>query len=268
MTDEPVGGQSAAADAPATSREQVVTEPAAPDQAEFTLPDEYKDKSWASKVKSQDDLYKQLDNLNSLVGKKVVIPDHATATPQELETFYSSLRPKEKTDYKFSEDTPDELKATYSDWAYEAGLSPLQLEKLAAKLNETSKAKYESDRSVEGFEGILKESFGDSYKATGAEAHKVLMKNLNETDKAVLDKLPNDVAGMVYRLAANLNKAYGANEGGKASSDNAGNPAEGKEARITELKKKMLELQRNPLAGNEYDKAKEEYFTLIGMKRG
>jgi hypothetical protein len=233
---------------------------------EFAIPDAYKDKPWAEKIKSPEDLWKSLEGAQTLIGKKAVVPDHSKATENELEQFYSQLRPKEKAEYQFSEQTPEEMKSVYADWAYEAGLSQKQLSTLAAKLDEAGKARHEQEHSVENFEALLKESFGNEYKTIGATAHKIALKNMSDNDKALFDAMPNQYAAMVYRLVANLEKAYGAKEGGVAGGATADKGA-GKEERIEFLKKKMFELKGKQFAGNEYEKVQDEYFRLMGVRK-
>jgi len=45
---------------PKLADEPVTPPPASPD---FKVPDAYKDKPWANKIKTEEDLYKQIDNL-------------------------------------------------------------------------------------------------------------------------------------------------------------------------------------------------------------
>lgn len=97
MTEEVVAAAHATP-APESAAAPVATPTPAP--SDFAIPEAYKDKPWASKVKSHDDLWKQLENTQSLIGKKAIAPDFKTATPQEIEDYYSQMRPADKAEFQ------------------------------------------------------------------------------------------------------------------------------------------------------------------------
>lgn len=69
------------------------------------LPEEYREASWATKYESPDELFKGIDNMAKLVGKKsegVTIPGE-DATVEEWESFYKGIgRPDSPNEYKIT----------------------------------------------------------------------------------------------------------------------------------------------------------------------
>ena len=66
------------------------------ESSDFALPDEYKESKWAQKVKSQDDLFKLIENQDALIGKKTIKPiDYETATPEQITEYHKSLAPED-----------------------------------------------------------------------------------------------------------------------------------------------------------------------------
>lgn len=225
MTDEPV--------TPAAEPVTPAATPPAPPATEFKIPDAYKEKPWASKIKTEDDVYKQIDNLNSLVGKKSVLPDLKTAKPEELDSYFSQLRPQDKAAYKFADITPQPLKEVYADALYDAGVSEYQANKLIGKISEFEKAEMAKLQSPEEFDKKAKEIFGEGAKERTDSLFKSLVELnvLGEKEKLVYDMSTNDQQLMLYKLAdayeakfKKLAEEYGAKETG-AQTGGSGTPA-------------------------------------------
>jgi len=204
-------------------------QPAAP-PSDFAIPDVYKDKPWAAKVKSSDDLWKQLENTQSLIGKKAIAPDFKTATPKEIEDYYAQMRPADKSEYQFDETIAPEQKGAYADLLHKHGISAKQgndLIKDYVALQNTQAAKlFDND----AFVADMKKSFGDNYKEVAfKEVSDILKSQLSEADFKMIDiDMPNVYAAAVYKataklqkdykeLAANLHKKYGVTESAAAA---------------------------------------------------
>lgn len=218
---------------------------------EFTIPEAYKEKGWTQNIKSQDDVWKMLDNAQGQIGKKVVVPDFDKATPKEIDDYIAQLRPQDKAVYKFSDDMPEEQKTAYADMLHEIGIPAYQANKLIEKyqgMEAESVAKlYDKDE----FMGELKKSFGNEYEKVSGETAKLLAANLNADDKALLDKLPNPALGLIYRAVANLNKAYGASESGTAANAPAQVSAVNIEEQATKLRNDIMALGKRQHTAEE-----------------
>jgi hypothetical protein len=208
--------------APASTASPTKTAPPAEQPKAWALPEAHKTKPWASKVKTEDDLYKQIDNLDSLVGKKHAVPDFKTAKPEDIEAFYSQLRPAEKTAYQFGEGADQEFVGTFQESFYKNGISENQAKALVADYQKLEAAKIEAMTSADGFEAEMTKSFGDKYDTHVSAVVAEHKQHLSPEDQALMDKIPNAYLGVVYRLTSAMQKAYGANETGAQVGAGAG----------------------------------------------
>lgn len=218
---------------------------------DFSIPEAYKEKGWTQNIKSQDDVWKMLDNAQGQIGKKAVVPDFDKATPKEIDDYIAQLRPQDKAVYKFSDDMPDEQKTAYADMLHEIGIPAYQANKLIEKYQGMEAASVAKLYDKDEFMGELKKSFGNEYEKVSGETAKLLAANLNADDKALLDKLPNPALGLIYRAVANLNKAYGASESGSAVNAPATVGAVDKEAQATKLRNDIYALSKRQHSAEE-----------------
>lgn len=247
--DEPVQN------APVDTAKQAPTEPVqSPQEPQntFSIPDEYKERGWASKVKSQDDLFKQIDNLDQLAGKKRAPFDYTNATEQQIEDYHGSIRPQEKTGYDFfGEDAPKESVEFMQDLFFEAGISKYQAQKVFEKYSQHEAKIKENAFSEDGFHEVMKGIFGDKFQETGKETAEFISKNLNKEDQEILKQIPNQYIGLVYKLADNVRKAYGASEGDASLSKSGGQS----QVNVDEVRKGIMDklnaLKRRPHATAE-----------------
>jgi len=173
------------------------------------IPDEFKDRTYLSDLKalpvgpdSYKALFKKLDGAQTLIGKKTGIPE-ANATPEEVEKFYSSLRPAKVEDYEFpapkegmTAPDPEALKAIKGIF-HEAGLSKSQAAKLSAKFEEF--AQKQNAPAIEAAKKQDAEFIEMTNKAFGTENAKVLERSRTllsqltpDTLKPYLVRLPNE----------------------------------------------------------------------------
>lgn len=224
-------------------------------EASFSVPKEYADKGWAKKVKSSEDVYKLIDNLDATVGKKMVVPDFEKGDPKEIEAFINMLRPKSKDEYKFGEGVDSELAGKGAEIFHKYGIPASLLNKAIPEFMEISKARAEKMYSKEGMEEVLKKSFGENeYKKVGGEVANFLKENLSAEDKELLESIPNEQLGLVYRLSKKIQDSYGAKETGLG-----GEGGEGvKGGNIDEVRKtlrtQMAEMKNRPHTAEEYQK--------------
>lgn len=244
MTDEIVVADPAS---PTPPVDTPIANGADPSPPAFTVPDAYKEKVWAKGMKSTDDLWKQIDNTQALIGKKMVAPDLEKATPKEIEDYYATLRPADKAAYQFDEEIPAEQKTAYADMLHKHGISAKQGNDLIKDYMAMEKATVEKMYDKDSFLAELKTSFGAEHEKVAGQAAKTLAANLNAEDKALLEKVPNQFLGLIYRTVANLNKAYGASESGAPANSAPGNiGAVDVEAQATKIRNDIQALTSRP----------------------
>lgn len=179
-----------------------------PETKQFAIPDQYKDKGWASKVKSEEDLYKQIDNLSTLVGKKEVIKPTNWEDENSRNEFYKAIRPENAEDYALPEVFSSEEANLYKNLLHENGISKYQAEKIFGKLAEMRTKAYDADGMTEE----LKKSWGSDVENKTKQAMNGLKSYAKPEDLAVFDGMPNNVLAAVYRTVSNIMDKYGAKE--------------------------------------------------------
>ena len=233
MTEEnPTSPASDTAPAAPASQPPAATPPVTPPAAkEFAIPEAYKDKPWAGKIKSEEDLYKQIDNLQGVVGKKTAAPDFTTATDEEKSEYFNRTRPADKTAYKFNEGTPEH----YADAFFDAGISEYQASKLIKFVQEKEAIEIGALKDPVKFDEELKKEFGgtDDWQTKADAAFKFAdeMDVFSNEDKIGFDEGTNAEQMRLYRLAkgamekiAAIEKDYKPNEGGHQSEGNSAPP--------------------------------------------
>ena len=108
--------------------------------------------------------------------------------------------------------------------------------------------KYEEEAfSSEGLNKIVPESKRN-------ELNPILKENLSKEDLEAVDKLPNEVLGLVYRMAEKVKSNYGAKEGAALSSPSSGNVKD-LETAYNEKYKEIIEyskqMNQDPVKKNE-----------------
>lgn len=213
------------------------TPPAAPATFETLIPAEFKDKAYLAEFKGKpvapetyNELFKKLDGAQTLIGKKAVgVPD-ATATPEDIEKFYNSLRPAKAEEYELpaakegQKADPAVLKSVQSMF-HEAGLSKAQASKLATKFEAFAQEKIgaqtaEAARLDAEFETMTKAAFGAD-NAKVIERSKALLESLTPPALAPhMNRLSNEglvlLAGVMESVRAKYMKedSMGGGDGG------------------------------------------------------
>jgi len=184
-------------------------------QTDFTLPDEYKEKTWAGKIKSQEDAYKQIDNLTELIGKKTIKPiNYEEATPEEIAAHHSSLAPEDVKDYGLTDGDGDPAFAEAVGGIFQKyGVDKYQAKGLAGEINAVAakmvEEKTKADTSEEGYMKLMEESFGEDYKEQAGIVEKSLKEHAaSDDDRKALDELDNTQRALVDRTVHSLTKHY------------------------------------------------------------
>lgn len=213
------------------------TPPAAPATFESLIPTEFRDKPYLAEFKGKPvapetytELFKKLDGAQTLIGKKSIgIPD-ASATPEDIEKFYNSLRPAKAEEYELpaakegQKADPAVLKSVQSMF-HEAGLSKAQASKLATKFEAFAAEKIgaqtaEAARLDAEFEAMTKAAFGAD-NAKVIERSRTLLQALTPPALAPhLNRLSNEglvlLAGVMESVRAKYMKedSMGGGDGG------------------------------------------------------
>lgn len=194
-----------------------------PAPAEFKLPDEYKDKPWAAKVKSIDDVYKQIDTLDTLKGKKSIIPNLKDASAEEREAFYAQLRGKDAAEYVIPVNeafpTPAETQPVVAKLFMDNGVSPTQAEAIIKGYQELGAKQLNEQFNPDGFKKSMETAFGADWEKTTGAVRNTISSMMSPEDAKALDNIPNHMLGTIYRTLGNTIKAvdetlkkYGAKE--------------------------------------------------------
>lgn len=173
----------------------------------FKIPDEYKDKPWAAKVTSEAELWKQLANTQELIGKKSIVPDLKTASPEDKEAFYKQMRPADISEYQFAGEPVPALKEGLSKAMMENGISATQANPVIAKYQELGAAEQEKLFDPEALKATLKSSFGDNWEQSTGVAFNNLKAMMSPQDQEMMGALPNPYVSMIYRTLINVDKA-------------------------------------------------------------
>ena len=215
--------------------------------AQFAIPEQYKGKGWASKVKSVDDLFSQIDTLDSLKGKKMIVPDFEKGDPAEVKAYLDTLRGGTKVeDYKFPEGTDKDMSAKVAQIFFDRGMPKVlgnQIIEAYAKLGQEAATKA---FSKDGMLAVMTESFKgqDVTKAVG-ETTAFLKEHLSPEDQKFMENnVPNEMLGFIYRFANKIKAEYGATETGKGALGGKGASTGDKTAMRAELRQKIRDIDK------------------------
>jgi len=248
------GGDSGSGDGQGKSNSQ--------DTGTFTIPDEFKEKGWAKKVKSPNDVFNQLNTMEELIGKKSVPFDFENATENEIKEHLSKTRPENTDAYKWGEegDISDEDKKFFGEMLLDSGIPPFVGNKLIEKFLGKQKEIKSSMFSKDGFTKELQQSFGsgEEFKKVAGDTANIIKTNLNEKDKELLEHVPNNILGLIYRLTNNVTKDYKANDGGDRGQSGTHGGQNVEELR-TQIRKDMQELAKRPHSAEEKKALQQRY---------
>lgn len=234
---------------------------------EFSVPEAYREKGWASKVKSLDDVYRQIDNLDSLAGKKTIgALDYDKATPDEIEAYHAKLRPEGIDAYGLAMEgegsDPAFARAT-GEAFLKAGLNAHQGKMVMDLVNDYAKASFDAAHDATGYLTLAKESFGDDHEKTLGVIANAIKANASPDDLKVFDEADNTTRIALDRLVhkistgyeakiAQLRTEYGVEEKGTPGAG-AGSPGRDKAAQRSEIRSKLWALDQRSHSQAEKD---------------
>lgn len=251
--------------------------------SEFVIPEAYQKKpiegqegkfenAWTDKIKSEEDLWKLAANSQKMLGKKNLTPDFETATPQEIEQYFNEIRPQDKNEYNFktSEDyTETGLEESFATMLHEVGLSKYQGDKLIAMYQQFEQQKAQELYDADSFIAGMEEVFGKGFEVKTDQTRQLIEANLNDKQKERLENVPNEYLTLMYELAHNLDKAYGASESGLGGENPPGFvPKKNIDEQITGVRKQLEEISKRPHDANEKQVLVDQLLDLTKQKKG
>lgn len=228
----------------------------------YKIPDAFKDKPWAAKIKSEEDVWKTLDNLQTAVGKKQIVPDFATATPAEITDFQNQLRGSaDRAAYveglKSPEGVPTGEADMYKQIFFDAAVPPAVAQPLLDKFTGIVETAKKELVSSDGFTKTLTTRFGtDAMAKDGpvAAVANVIAPHMNAADRTIWDNMPNETLGVVYGVIDRILQEHGAMEGASANAGTgsrkgggSANSAQSIREQMTANDQKIRDLAKNPL---------------------
>ena len=184
--------------------------------AEFQLPEHLRE-SLGSFIKTQDDVWKQLDYLNKLKGQKEILPiDYSKATQEEITAYHAKTAAKDVSNYEVQSET--RLGKAVAEAFKTAGLSAYQ----GKQIMQAIRPIMQEEVSPEGYEKISKEVFGEKYLDVRKQSAEIMKGALTDDMIKVIDTLPNEykvaMDSIVLSIKTKLEKDYGVRSGGASPS--------------------------------------------------
>lgn len=177
---------------------------------EFVVPDAYKGKGWVDKVKSPDDLWKTLDNAQSLLGKRPAGIPANDAPDAEWEAFYKVARPESADKYTFSdiEGIPEGMdltpyKADAQKLMFEAGLTQRQADAMwkqyvGLEMGAVAKSQEGLDKR---YDETITKAFGEKREASEKIAQDLINSYVPEELRSNVLKMTDNPEAMVGMIA-------------------------------------------------------------------
>ena len=254
----------------------------------FSVPDTYKDRGWVEKIKSPDDLWKTLDNAQSLLGKRPAGIPAADAPDQEWDKFYNAAGRPEKPDlYKFSdpEGIPEGVdlspfKQKAAAILHGAGLNQKQADKVWQMfMKEELSASSSNKAAIEAknkeldaeFDKLTQEHFGDKRDDIAASVQDFISNNVPEGIRGAYAELADNPKALVALQAGihaamkevdKIRKEYGA-EGKLTTGEQTGSQS------IDDVRTELAKLRISPAARDfthaDHKKTMERISELSGL---
>jgi hypothetical protein len=192
-------------DTPQTDTPQAEQRSAEP--VTFQIPEEYKEKPYAKDIKSYGDVFKMLDNAQTLIGKKTIgIPDEKSSE-EDINNFYKTLGVPDAPDgYDF--ETPPVLSEVYGNQAgdmnnefktllHKAKLTATQAKELKDGYNDIMQKASEAanlKRALvdKDFDDLAVKTFGDKKDTTLSTAKQMLTDHAPSEFVDALRDVPNN----------------------------------------------------------------------------
>lgn len=184
------------------------------------IPEEYRAKPYMEGIKNFDDLMKQFDNAQSLIGKKPFDIPHENSSKEQWDQFYSKLgRPESPDKYEFQnpENLPEGFKVdpevdnTVKNLFHEAGLSNQQAQSIRNKYMEAmAKKAEEHERQLdEQFDKLSMEVFGNRKEEALNKAQAMISQYLPESMHGAWQNLDSNSLVVLASVLDGVARDYG-----------------------------------------------------------
>ena len=157
---------------------------------------------------TSDKLFKEIDELQGLKGKKTIAFDYANATEDQIQEHIESSRPENAEVYNI-EGVSEAVGTDIKNLFYDNGVNPHEADRLVKGYLAIEKAQVDKLSSKEGFQEEMKNSFKENTDAVASDTAKAMKGSQSEADQKITGTLLNSQLGMVYRLVHALVKDYG-----------------------------------------------------------
>ena len=244
---------------------QPASNPAPSDGGGFSVPEQYATTSWAQNIKSSDDLWAQMSNAQTLIGKRPAGIPTADAPPEEWDKFYTAMgRPESADKYGLPdvEGVPEGFDLSpyqqkMRELAHKVGLSPKQAEKAwqeymgmeLTALTEQQKAQAERQEAQDKeYNELVGRLFGDQYDSFAKDAQDFIANSVpQELRESVVQGMADgsidnktlvamiSMAKHAKEQIAAVKKQYGAED----NLSSKGTPAAGQS--VDEIRKALVE---------------------------
>lgn len=285
---EPPAGDPPAGDPPAGDPPPVKVDhtPPAGDPPTYTPPDidmttaippEHRNKEYFKDI-TFDKLINEHVGLQTKLGQRppVGVPG-ADATPEQIEAFYSQLRPKEASEYAFPETEfskehgrDEAFQTAMKDVFFKAGISPHQVQILTEGYDAVAQGLMakEAEKDTE-FDNKITELYKDNRETVLNQTKELMKDHIPEELKAELPNLDNRALLMLTTTLASFHKKYIAEDGvGPGNRPATGDPVALREEAMAIMKSPEYKDFRNPGYDAAQQKVKDIYAQIAEIQKG
>lgn len=193
-----------------------------------TYAKDYLEKPYMQAIDSPEKLFKEFDNAQNLIGKKISIPG-PDATDKEQDEYLDLIRPKDKSIYKLSDShLPENLKGFHmgdfenkiTDLFQQAALTPKQAsilqegyDKLMLDINGQALAQYAEIQKANAindadFNALADKTWGAERETVQSTAKALLQQFTPQEFKGGLDKLSNENLVIMASVLKGISDKY------------------------------------------------------------
>lgn len=188
------------------------------------IPPEYRDKPYFQKLQSFEQMVKEFDGLQGLLGRRPTGVPAENATPEEWDTFFSALRPKDPSEYELPETEYSKAHGRDENYVkamtsvlHKAGVNKHQAKIIAEgndqaimDLRKQAQEKEAADLAARDaeFDTKLKETFRDKLDSALARNKELIQKHVPAELQPHLANLPNDALLAVTTLLNDIHEKY------------------------------------------------------------